>query len=86
LIWLPLLAVLIPELGLPRLHRNRVTLDINLLYIGAHIQRIAIGNHHIRGLAFVQRAQLIGNAPDLGRVEGDRLQRLVVRQPKKKRS
>ncbi len=58
----------------------RDALDVDLLHVGADIERIAVGDDHVRGLAHVERAELVADAAHLGRVQRDGLQRFVIGQ------
>ncbi len=51
-----LLRVFIPQPRLTVGHWNRPALDVHLLDIGFHVERIAVGDHHVGGFAYVERA------------------------------
>src|SRR3954469_2791871 len=48
--------------------------------LGAHFQRIAVGDEQVRHLAWFEAAELIGDAEDFGGIDRQRLQRFVARQ------
>lgn len=50
----PLLAVLVSQLRLSRHHGNGGTLDVDLLDVGADIQRVAVGNDDIGCLTHIE--------------------------------
>ena len=50
------------------IHRDGAALDVNLLHVGADVERIAVGDDDIRHLAVVEGAEFVGepkiSAPD----------------------
>src|ERR1039458_3603909 len=70
--------ILIPQLSLPIGHWNYASLDEDLLHIGFYVQRIAVRNHDVGAFTHIERSELVGDAPDLGCVQGDCLECFVV--------
>src|SRR5205085_6477262 len=70
----------IAQLRLPVNQRNFHPIDKDVLHVRLHVERIAIGHHHICHLVHIKRTQLIGHAEHLRRIQRHRLQRLVIRQ------
>src|ERR1700733_15730013 len=63
--------VLIPEPRLPRFHRNRDAIDINLLHARPYIERVAIRNYDVRNLAHIERAKFVAQSKSLRRIQRD---------------
>src|SRR5208283_4401751 len=72
------LGILVPQADLPVAHWNLTPCNEDLLHIGFHVQRVAVRNHDIGGFADVEGTELVGDAPDFGGVEGDRLERFII--------
>src|SRR5690242_8537037 len=75
-----LLRVLVAQAGLPVGQRDFTSLNKHVLDVGLDVERIAIGDHHVRCLAHVQGAKAVANTPDLCRIQGDCFQSFVMRQ------
>ena len=71
-------GVFLAEARLPAGHGDFVPVDEDEFDVGFHVERIAVGDDDVRGFACVERAELIGNAPNLRGVEGDGFQGFIV--------
>src|SRR5215471_18624713 len=71
-------GVFVAEAGLTAGHGDFVAVDENHSYGGFYVEGVAAGNHHVGGFARVERAELVGDTPDFGGVEGDGFEGLVV--------
>src|SRR5439155_7063796 len=49
---------------------QRLAFDEYLFYFGTCFERISVSNHYVRPLTFFNGAELVGDAPNLGGVQG----------------
>src|ERR1700691_3144244 len=73
-----LLRILVPQLRLAAGHWNCFPLDVDLLDVGFYVERVAVCHDDVGGFADVEGAELVGDAPDFGGVEGDGFEGLVI--------
>ena len=59
-----------------QLHRDTHPVNKDCLYLGQHLKGAACGDDKVGILACLQRADAVGHADMLRRVEGDGLQRI----------
>ena len=71
-------AVLIAQTRLAVLHWNLPAADEDLLHVSLHIEGIAVRNHYVCGLANIEGTKLIGDSPDLCRIDGQCLERFFI--------
>src|SRR5439155_10634770 len=65
--------------------RNFLPVDEQMLDLGADFQWIAVGHQQVRYLTLFHGTQLITRAPNLGRVDRERLERLIIGQSESNR-
>src|SRR5271155_1118760 len=70
------LHVGITQFGLLALHRDGFAVDEDLFDVSAQLQRGSVGDDNVRGLAHVERAEFLAEAPDLSRIQRDGLEGL----------
>ena len=75
----------VPQHRLPAGHRNLPSGDENSLHIGLDVQWIAVGHDHVGGLSHIERAQLVRDTPNFRRIQGDGLERFVMREAERSR-
>ncbi len=78
----PLLPISISQLRLLADQRNLLPGDEEMFNVCLDIQRIAIGNNHVRHFPDVERSQVFVYAEHLRRIERDGLERFVGGQTK----
>src|SRR5215475_781276 len=60
--------VFVAQAGLAAYQRDLLACDEDVLDVGFHVERITVGDDHVRGFACVERAQLVGDSPDFSGV------------------
>src|SRR5262249_39372543 len=76
-------VVLMEQPRVPRLHRDRRAVDVDLLDGGRDLERIAVRHHQVRDLAGFDRAHLVPDAEDLRGPQRHALQSVLARQPER---
>src|SRR5262249_21167626 len=76
-LWIAVLELVV-EVALAALERRLAPLDEDVLHVRARLERVARRHDQVRVLADLERAKAIGDAPDLGRPDRERLEGIVL--------